>query len=858
VTSDRAICTIFAKNYLPQARILAESYLAQHPAERVFGLLCDRLEGRYDPQREQFETILVEDLHVPRFTELTIKYSIVELLTAVKPFFLQYLFEKYDLAKLCYFDPDILFLSSIESIWQKLDTFNVVLTPHMVEPQRLERTPSERTMLSAGAYNLGFIGLRRSAETDRLLDWWGKKLLDHGYSDPSRNLFVDQRWVDLVPGMFDGVWIHRDPGCNVAYWNLSERPIIQRGDKFYVKDSPLKFFHFSGYSHRSPDRISRHVPPELDKLSLEDLGDGARLFEIYHALLLKHGAIETERWPFAFDHLPTGQKIPSVARNLWRQAFENGELSASASLDDCIAFATQAADSHQPPINRLAEWIYLNRLDVRQAFPDIRHRHRVPFITWYLNTGVKEHCIPDVLIGRMRDELTQRLAADQMRAMALRQRIARIAGLPLRVRRAIGRLPIVQRLFLSLRAASWVKRLCAIPRLYRLRRFFYPELAAPAVPPPAASSPERSFSAQRGLNVLGYLSAETGVGELPRAIIRALQHHGYPVSITHLDNPDGARRNDKSVLDLPEGTPYSANLFSVNSDGWASIKQILDPRIIEGRKNIGFWFWEIAHFPEEWIDRFDKLDEIWAGSLFIQEAIGAVSPIPVVKIGVPIVLRPPSLLSRRELNLPEDKFVFLYAFDMLSIPERKNPLAVVEAYRLAFEPYFKDTHLVLKANHLHRFPEWQARLRQAVASVQGALIEQTLDREHLNALYQLTDVYVSLHRSEGFGLTVAETMRMGKPVIATDYGGTRDFLNQNNGYPVRYRLVELEQDYGPYRAGNVWADPDVEHAAELMRWVFEHPEDRTRKGQQAAQDIERLYGPAVMADRIIRRLERFY
>ncbi len=858
MNSNRAICTIFAKNYLPQARILAESYLAQHPSERVFGLLCDRLEGCYDPQREQFETIFVEDLHIPRFTELTIKYSIIELLTAVKPFFLQYLFEKYDLAKLCYFDPDILFLSSIESIWQKLDTFNVVLTPHMVEPQRLERMPSERTMLSAGAYNLGFIGLRRSAETDRLLDWWGKKLLDHGYSDPSRNLFVDQRWVDLVPGMFDGVWIHRDPGCNVAYWNLSERPIIQRGDKFYVKDSTLKFFHFSGYSHRSPDRISRHVPPELDKLSLEDLGEGARLFESYHALLLKYGVRETERWPFAFDHLPTGQKIPSVARRLWRQAFENGELSASASLDDCIAFATHAADSHQPTINRLAEWIYLNRPDVRQAFPDIRHRHRVPFITWYLNTGVKEHHIPDVLIGRMRDELTQRLAAGQIRAIALRQRMAKLAGLPLRARRAIGRLPIVQRLFLSLRAASWVKRLSAIPQLYRLRRFFYPELAAPATPAQTAPPPKRSFSAQRGLNVLGYLSAETGVGELPRAIIRALRTVGYPIATTHLDNMDGARRGDRSVLDLPSGTPFAVNFIAVNADAWKFTRQLLGPSALEARRNVAFWAWELSTFPPEWMDRFVDLDEIWVPSTFVQRSVGQVSPLPVVVMGEPIVLREPSNLSRADFGLPNDSFLFLFAFDMLSIPERKNPLAAIEAFRLAFGPDFRDVHLVLKANHLYLFPDWQKCLQNAITSVNGTLIGETLDREHVNALFQLTDAYVSLHRSEGFGLTVAETMRMGKPVIATDYGGTRDFLNQNNGYPVRYRLVELERDYGPYRAGNVWADPDVEHAAELMRWVFEHPEDRTRKGQQAAQDIERLYGATVMADRIIRRLERFY
>jgi len=126
----------------------------------------------------------------------------------------------------------------------------------------------------------------------------------------------------------------------------------------------------------------------------------------------------------------------------------------------------------------------------------------------------------------------------------------------------------------------------------------------------------------------------------------------------------------------------------------------------------------------------------------------------------------------------------------------------------------------------------------------------------LNALYQMADAYVSLHRSEGFGITIAETMRMGKPVIATDYAGPRDFLNQNNGYPVRYSLVTLERDYGPYQAGNVWADPDLEHAAWLMRYVLDNPQDARLRAQQAVQDIEQRYGSRAMAERIIQRLSR--
>lgn len=241
-SANYSICTIFAKNYLPQVRVLTESYLVHHPSSCVFALLCDRLDGYFDTRGERFVTVSLEEVNVPRFTELHLKYSIIELLTAVKPFFLKYLFDRYKLYKLCYFDPDILFLRSINEIWELLETSSIVLTPHMVQPQQVERLPNEQTMLISGAYNLGFIGLRRCEETKRMLAWWGDKLLDKGFSDPQSGLFVDQRWVDLVPGMFDGVYIHRDPGCNIAYWNINERPITHQRDCYFVGERLCCFF----------------------------------------------------------------------------------------------------------------------------------------------------------------------------------------------------------------------------------------------------------------------------------------------------------------------------------------------------------------------------------------------------------------------------------------------------------------------------------------------------------------------------------------------------------------------------------------------------------------------------------------
>lgn len=824
--SHRAICTIFAKNYLPQVRILTESYLEHHPADQVIALLCDRIEGRYDPMVERFTTIPVEEIGIPRFTELSLKYSIVELLTAVKPFFLKHLFEAYGLDKVCYFDPDILFLSSAEEIWKKLETCDVVLTPHMVETQRIERVPSEQTMLLSGAYNLGFIGLRRGSATDRLLNWWGRKLLDQCFSDPGVGLFVDQRWMDLVPGMFEGVCIHRDPGCNVAYWNLTERPITHVDGRFFAAGRPIVFFHFSGYSHKAPQRITRHVPQHLEKLAMSDIGDGALLFSRYRELLVHHGAWETEDWSYAFDRLVDGTPIPPIVRRVWREGLESGALPRDAAPDVYLAYLREPIDHQNPIINRLADWIYRNRADLRQAFPDAWGAHRMQFVRWFVETGSKEHAIPPIMYADMHRSLVETLSGLERNAYP--------------VRSAIG----------HLRDSQWFRSIVAARPAQSAQRWLRSVRGRIARPALAVGS-----RLPAGLNVIGYLGAETDSGEIPRGVIRALQPFGYPMAITHLDNLDGAGRNDASVLSLAEGTPFRTNFIAVNADMWLDARQQLGESVLRGRKNIAYWAWELPRLPEIWRDRFVDLDEIWVGSAFVQQSVAPLSPIPVIVMGAPIVLQEAPALGRTDLGLPDDRFIFLYAFDMLSIPERKNPLAFVEAYRLAFGPHFQGVHLALKANHLACFPDWQERLRAAVASVRGTLIEDALDRAQVNALFKLADAYVSLHRSEGFGLTIAETMRMGKPVIATDFGGVRDYLNQSNGYPVRYTLVELDRDHGPYQAGNFWAEPDVEHAAQLMRWVFDHPDDGARKGQQAAQDIEQRYGAQAIGRRIIERLQ---
>jgi glycosyltransferase involved in cell wall biosynthesis len=321
-----------------------------------------------------------------------------------------------------------------------------------------------------------------------------------------------------------------------------------------------------------------------------------------------------------------------------------------------------------------------------------------------------------------------------------------------------------------------------------------------------------------------------------------------------LVHSDASREIAANRPQLAASNPYRINLFHVNADQAPIVYNELGPGFYAGRYNIGYWFWEVTTFPEEWFDRFRFFDEIWVASKFVQDALARVAPTPVVNMGLPLGEPSPLPISRVAHGWPTDRFVFLYAFDVLSVFERKNPLGLIEAYRRAFGPECQDTCLVLKAFRLYQRPHYRKQVEQAVASVSGILLDRQMDRREMDGLYDACDAYVSLHRSEGFGMTIAEAMSLGKPVVATAYSGNMDFMSVDNSYPVRFRLMELERSYGPYQEGSVWADPDLDHAAALMRRVFEEREEAVGKGRRAAADIRSLYGDRAIARRIIERL----
>jgi len=358
-----------------------------------------------------------------------------------------------------------------------------------------------------------------------------------------------------------------------------------------------------------------------------------------------------------------------------------------------------------------------------------------------------------------------------------------------------------------------------------------------------------------GANVAGHIGSEKGVGEGLRSTLRVLRTANVPLALNNFIDP-GSVNLDSEFTAFSDDNPYSVNLLHMNADELPTFVRERGPNYFKEHYNIGYWAWELSRFPEKWIDSFQYLDEIWVPSNFVLESVARSSPIPVIT--VPHSL--PEKLSitadgRSRFDLPENKFLFLFMFDYMSILERKNPLGLIEAFRKAFKPA-DDAVLVIKSVHSESCPDEVNRIRSASHAINVKFVDGVLTKSETNTLLKLCDCYVSLHRSEGFGLTMAEAMSLGKPVIATGYSGNMDYMTPADSFLVDYKLVPLSEDYDPYEKGSVWAEPDVNHAAELMRLVYENRQKAAKVGKRAKAAIQQRLGAGTIGHIVRERLAR--
>jgi glycosyltransferase involved in cell wall biosynthesis/SAM-dependent methyltransferase len=359
-------------------------------------------------------------------------------------------------------------------------------------------------------------------------------------------------------------------------------------------------------------------------------------------------------------------------------------------------------------------------------------------------------------------------------------------------------------------------------------------------------------SPRPGVNVVGFFRAEFGQGEAARRVVAALERAGFPVrTITYDRIP---HRQEHPFDERASDGLYSTNIICLNAEHLLSFTRGEQRDLLRDRYTVGLWFWETNQLPPELRHALDYVDEVWVASPFVAEAITAETSKPVLTFPLPVVKPEPSGLTRADLGLTKEAFVFAYAFDFFSTIQRKNPLGLIEAYKRAFSPE-DGAVLYLKSINGDKAPDDLARLNAAAAGRPDVVIEDGyVESRRLTAMSELCDCYVSLHRSEGFGLTIAEAMAFGKPAIATGYSGNLAFMDDEDGYLVPYSLTTLEASVGPYPAGTVWAEPDLDEAARLMRQVFDDPTQARERGQRGRERVETRQSvdgaAAFLADRL--------
>ena len=795
----QAIVTIVSNNYLHYARTLMESVKRHHPDADRYCVIVDTDPAPGAALAAEFDAIALPALELPFGDEFTFQYTILELNTAVKPWALEYLF-KQGYEQVFYIDPDIRLYRPLTEVEDLIDGgAQIVLTPHLLSPMTDARLPSERQIRIAGTYNLGFCALGKGAATLAMLRWWQGKLARGCVVDTANGIFVDQSWMDLVPGLFDHVAVLRHPGFNVAYWNLAQREVTGPHGARLVNGQPLAFFHYSGIDPRNPQPVSKHQ----DRLTLDTISPSAReLFENYCRDVLANGQENYRSLPYGYANFSDGTPIPNDLRARFLATPTLRKLAAGKPFDypqliDGSAFVG--------PSRLNAIFVYFLR---RPADPEAQARSAERCVSWagYLRTA----------IGVARSDESRRRPG------------------------WIGRL------------LSWVLvgMHDTAPQVIPASAY----LDVPALPLPPAAGHVPTTRGKGGINLVAYIAAELGVGEAARSLARACAAVGVPYSVVDVGYQSNNLQRDTQALAMATEERYPIDLVYVNADQTPPTIAHLAKLKLASDYKIGFWHWEQPRLPEAHLGAFALLDEVWVPSNFVRDAVAAVSPLPVVVIPHALQFAPTPGVQRSAFGLPEDKLLALVMYDFHSYQQRKNPQAAIAAFRLAAAGR-SDCALVIKTINGDKHPEARAELLAQLAGLPGTVvIDDFLTRQQTWDLQSCCDMLISLHRAEGFGLAPAEMMYLGKPVVATGWSANMDFMTHENSMPVHYTLVPLAEAIGAYPAGPVWAEADVAHAAACITRLLDDAGLRASMGQRAAADIRRQLDPETVGQLVRARL----
>jgi glycosyltransferase involved in cell wall biosynthesis len=372
-----------------------------------------------------------------------------------------------------------------------------------------------------------------------------------------------------------------------------------------------------------------------------------------------------------------------------------------------------------------------------------------------------------------------------------------------------------------------------------------------------AQGARRRANVPKGVNLVAYIRADMGLGVAARGMAAAFEAAGVPFNVVNMEHGNYSAQSDLSWSHKEVAySRYDLTVVCVNPDNSFYLRTQFEPELLGERYVIAHWYWELPEMPDEWLAEFEYTDEVWAASNFIKDAIASKASVPVVRVPTVVNVKLTNKLSRVDLGLPERRFLFLAMFDTKSVLERKNPLGVLQAFKKAFPNDDESVGLILKFNNPDYEQPVMQQVKHELAGCRNVVvIDRLLTRDELTSLIDLCDCFVSLHRSEGFGLGPAEAMSLAKPAIITNWSGNTDYMTTDNCVAIDYELVQLGREYGPYKAHQRWAEPDLDQAAHWMKKLGAEPELANTIGLRGRETINTHFSPGAVGRIIQARLQ---
>lgn len=856
--------TIVAKNYFSYANTLCNSIKNIHPEAKIYIAVSDEINSSEYGDFTNFDVININQLNLPESKKFCFRYDVMELSTAIKPYVFRWLFENTNAENVIYLDPDILVLSRLDKVTEILDTGSaVVITPHITSRVDDGLHPDESTMLKVGVFNLGFIAISSSSSGCEVVNWWADRLERGAVNDLSRGLFTDQKWVDLVPCLFSNVTILRDPGFNVAYWNLHERVISLENDIWCANGELIKFFHFSGIDLKNIEKFSKHQ----NRYNLSNIGVLKDLYIEYTKKLIENKYQDFIKLSYAFNVSPTGLVIDKQVREYFKKFHDFSGSNINNPYDFYNKDYFNEPESSLGKKTLITKYMYalfIGQPDLRLNFNLHSSRSQEMYSTYFIENAKRLHGVDNFFVEGatslrnknikyaksgliieifkrillktawwgykispatskyISNKLLSKDTMDRLKEGLVRSGLDDRGG-----KKKVNLLKLISDVFSGLRGS---KKLKGFPL---------------------------STSFDYGLTLIGYVKGDFGVAQNLRSAAHALCSVSYPLDIVEISTGGLYSEGNTDCVELiVEKSNKKIELFCINAD---QTKNVSDQLIERGHSKkpyrIGYWFWELSNFPDEWLHAFDYVDEIWAPTQYIATTLSGLTTKPVIHMPMAVQFNEPRPYSRRDFSLPENDFLFIFSYDFHSFASRKNPEAVLSAFLNCFKDDDHKVGLVIKTINSDKHQAAYIKLLEKVAGNRKiTVISETLSREKMYGLINVCDSYVSLHRAEGFGLGMAEAMYMGKPVIGTAYSGNMDFMNKDNSLPISFEMVDIERDAYPFWLGQKWANPNTDEAARAMVNLYSDSNYAKKLGDSAKKFMQDNHAFEVVGEKMASRL----